>query len=126
MVASLIRACAGACLTIASSGEAPVEPPDRIFLSCRGTLVAADAGKSDPIITNAIVDLGRHAVYGFGMGAIPIAYVTVGEVSFASPTVDGSLDRKTGHTVVTLHGPTRQSPALMSFDLACGQSDRPS
>ena len=125
MVASLIRACAGACLTIASSGEAPVEPPDRIFLSCKGTLVATDAGKGDPIITNAIVDLGRHAVYGFGMGVIPIAYVTRAEVSFASPTIEGSLDRKTGHTVVTLRSGPRQSTPLMSFDLACGQSDRP-
>jgi len=126
MVVNLIRACAGACLTIASSGETPSVPPDRIFLSCTGTLVAADAGKGDPIITNAIVDLGRHAVYGFGMGVIPIAYVTLAEVSFASPTVEGSLDRRTGHTVVTLRGGPRQSAPLMSFDLACGQSDRPS
>jgi hypothetical protein len=126
MVANLVSACAGVCLTIASSGEMPAEPADRIFLSCTGTLLAADAGKGDPVITNAIVDLGRHAVFGFGMGTIPIAYVTLGEVSFNSPTVEGSLDRRTGHTTVTLRGPSRHSPALMSFDLMCGQSEAPS
>lgn len=126
MVASLVHACAGACLTLASGGEAPVEPMERIFLSCSGTLAAADAGKRDPVITNAIVDLARHAVYGFGMGAVPITYVTRGEVWFTSATVDGSLDRKTGHTTLTLRAAGAQSPPLMSFDLMCGQSDRPS
>ena len=125
MVANLVRVCAGACLTIASSGEAPVGQADRIFLSCTGTLVTADAGKGDEVITNAVVDLPRHAVFGFGMGTIPIEYVTLREVSFASATVAGSLDRRTGHATVTLRTATRRSP-LMSFDLMCGQSDAPS
>jgi hypothetical protein len=124
MAAALIRACAGACLAMASSGEAPVEPMARIFLTCEGTLIAADAAKGNPVTTNAVVDFGRHAVYGFGMGAVPIIYVTLGEVAFRSATVEGSLDRRTGHTTVTLRGASA-SP-LLALDLTCGQSDAPS
>ena len=70
-------------------------------------------------MTSGGVDLDRRWVYGFGLGGVPVVYVTQKEIGFASPTIDGSVDRHTGRTTITMHAGQDPSHAVMSMDLAC-------
>jgi hypothetical protein len=117
MVANLL-ACAGLCLSVAASTDLPPDNDGRQMLSCEGTLtnVGQSAG---PIVANGFIDLKGGWVYGFGIGGVPIVRVTRTEVSFASATVSGSLDRRTGHTRIEVSAGEVKPKTLMAMELSC-------
>ncbi len=85
MVANLLVACTGACLFAAFSMDPAVEDDSRILLSCAGTLVTAgQPAAGSRIETDAAVDLDRGSVSGFGLGRVPIVYVTQSMIGFTS------------------------------------------
>ncbi len=85
-----------------------------------------EAETASPVITGGGVDLDRRWVYGFGLGGVPVVFVTRNEIAFTSPTVDGSLDRRTGRATIAVRSADGGADPLMSMDLVCRLSAPPS
>ena len=126
MVANLLLICSAAvCGALLPVSESFDSSESRFFLTCKGTMHVAGAMPASAIIADGIVDLAKRRVYGFGVGGEPIVLLTGTLIGFATPAasdgqvVDGSIDRHTGKTTISVRSSKDPSERLIDMDLDC-------
>jgi hypothetical protein len=99
-------------------------------LVCSGTMTIAGVdAPPQKVSSGGIVDFDGMRVDGFGMGSEPIVYVSPARIDFGSATAgghgEGSIDRATGATRVSIRqagDPTRE---LFTMRLECSMMPWP-
>lgn len=95
-------------------------------LRCVGTMVTGTAPASK-VQADGFVDLIGMRVRGFGLGSAPILRVSDALVDFgtpaggraAGPSVHGTIDRRTGLTLIEVHAASDPTVRLIAMELAC-------
>jgi hypothetical protein len=106
-----------------TSGDAAPEP-DHIRLTCTGVMVTPGASaEKQPIVADGLLDLAAMRVRGFGIGSHPIVYLTAARVAFGTAAngdgVEGTIDRLTGATRISVRSPKDPAAEAMSISLDC-------
>ena len=106
-----------------TTGEAAPNA-DPVRLTCTGVMVTPDAGTAgQPIMADGLLDLAGMRVRGFGIGSHPIVFLTATRVAFGTSAggdgVEGTIDRLTGVTRISVRSPGHPETEQMSFSLDC-------
>jgi hypothetical protein len=119
----------GAGISAASAQSAMQSPPiERFRLICTGDMASGDASQpATPLLVDGMVDLGSRSVRGFGLSGQPIQSVSDREIAFgtdrragtAGLLVEGSIDRATWRTAITVRAPGDPAHPLMAMRLDC-------
>jgi len=126
MFARLLIICACAWTASGASIVETVDAPERLHLTCSGTLATpADRPGASDITADGVVDVAGGSVYGFGLGGQPIRALDAEEIAFGDAGqsggrwIDGSIDRGTLETRITVYGGGDGADPLMVMRLAC-------
>jgi hypothetical protein len=98
-----------------------------LSLSCAGIMFTGTDGATESRITTlGLIDIEHKRAGGFGIGRVPVAFVSASEVRFGSSTVDetgqpieGVFNRATGEMTIAVRSQKRPAEILIRMELSC-------
>jgi hypothetical protein len=85
-----------------------------------------DGATESRITTRGLIDIEHKSAGGFGIGRVPVAFVSASEVRFGSSAVDetgqpieGAFDRATGAMTIAVRSQKQPAEILIRMELSC-------
>jgi hypothetical protein len=126
MLARLLMVSGAALVASGASVVHPNLPGDRFRLACSGIILGpVEMVRSAALVSTGVVDLVGGNVYGFGLGGLPIRFVSQSRIVFSSggsngqQLIEGRIDRETLNTQIFVHGSRRPDLPSISMRFSC-------
>jgi hypothetical protein len=123
----LIAGVAAICAFAAHANTVATQDDLALTLNCAGLMFTGTNGATESrITTRGLIDIEHKRAGGFGVGRVPVAYVSASEVRFGSSTVDetgqpieGVFNRATGEMTIAVRSQKRPAEILIRMELSC-------
>jgi hypothetical protein len=125
---SFIAGVAAVCAFAAHANTVAPQDNFALRLNCSGLMFSGTDGVTESRITTlGLIDIEHKRAGGFGIGRVPVAYVSASEIRFGSSTLDeaegqpveGSFDRATGEMTIAVRSQKRPAEILIRMELSC-------